>query len=108
MNLDTGALRKPFLMRWLTLGPAIDILLYNWNPVRATLVVVSHERNVVAARQARALIDRMDHPLSKALHLFLNHILPTMENLNGWMQTNDVILPGVYFHIKEAYLDILD
>ncbi|KAJ8677431.1 hypothetical protein QAD02_013218 [Eretmocerus hayati] len=89
------------------MGPSPDTLLYNWDTVRANLAVKSQERNLVAARNATALIERMDNSLLETLLLLLNHILPTMGNLNGWMQTNDV-LPGVYFHIREAFGDILD
>ncbi|KAJ8671229.1 hypothetical protein QAD02_002488 [Eretmocerus hayati] len=102
------ALVKPFWMRWLTMAPAVDTLLTNWIPVRAVLQNITEDINRVAARNAAALLARMDNPMSKALHLFLNHILPSMDNLNGWMQTNRVVLPEVYPKIKAVLLDILN
>ncbi|KAJ8674597.1 hypothetical protein QAD02_005859 [Eretmocerus hayati] len=108
LNMAIKAIPRPFVMRWLTMGPATDILIENWEPVRVTLGIISQDVNHAVANRAAGLLARMDNPGTKAYQLFLNYILPTIENLNGWMQTNEVVIPEVYSKIKEAYLDVLD
>ena len=85
------------------MGRCINRIIVQWQPIVDTFEQLSE--NDVTARQ---LLNKMTDPVTKCYQCFLNYILPTVENLNGWLQTERVILPEVYSQVKDALLDILD
>ena len=101
-NYDVHQILRPVPTRWLEMGPCVNRILNQWVPISNVLDRMSHDNDV-----ARRLCNIFDNTTTKCYLMFLNYILPMMENLNGWLQGEQVLIHIVYHRIEATYLDIL-
>ena len=105
LGLKTHVLLRPVITRWLSMGPAINRLLENWDTIENTLNILPKR---VRNRETLATItQRFRDPMSKVFFYFMLMMFQVYEDVNKTFQTESVIIADLYYHVSELYLSIL-
>lgn len=105
LDLDVHVLLRDIYIRWLSRGPSIDRTLQQWEAIHRSLMIFN---NINPSAQLTDIINRFERPITKCYLFFLSFTLKKFEDLNGCLQTEEIILPDLYGIISTVYKQFLE
>ena len=101
LGCQSHEIMKHVNTRWLSLGPCISRLLEQWEPLSALFLEISEDKTSKSTQQkAQAVSKKLLSSEVKAYALFLENVIPVIENANALLQKEEPLVHRVRFIFK--------
>ena len=102
MGTESHEILKHANTRWLSLGPCINRLLEQWEPLSALFMEITEDKSSKSTQsKAQSVFKKLLSSDVKAYALFLSNVIPTFEQANAKLQGNEPLIQKVIPIMKD-------
>lgn len=107
LGCQSHEIMKHVNTRWLSLGPCISRLLEQWEPLSALFLEISEDKTSKSTQQkAQTVSKKLLSDEVKAYALFLENVIPVVENANALLQREEPLIQRVRSIFQSVIKDL--